>query len=171
MLIKKGQWPVFIVHGIALLLFTFLFISRGNYEFLGYVGVILAVMFAIIYTNHKIDYPTTLLWGLTVWSIMHMSGGGLYPNGTKLYETMLIPIVGAPYYIFKYDQLAHLFGFFVATLLMYYLLKPSLKEDHRWAALTLVIIMAGLGAGALNEIIEFFMTVILPNTGVGGYVR
>jgi hypothetical protein len=31
--------------------------------------------------------------------------------------------------------------------------------------------MAGLGAGALNEIIEFAATVIFPDTGVGGYVN
>ena len=29
--------------------------------------------------------------------------------------------------------------------------------------------MAGLGVGAFNEIIEFFATVIIPETGVGGY--
>lgn len=29
--------------------------------------------------------------------------------------------------------------------------------------------MAGLGVGALNEIIEFFATVVVPETGVGGY--
>jgi hypothetical protein len=28
--------------------------------------------------------------------------------------------------------------------------------------------MAGLGLGALKEIIEFIMTVVLPNTNVGG---
>ena len=31
--------------------------------------------------------------------------------------------------------------------------------------------MAGLGLGAVNEIVEFTATVITPNTGVGGYVN
>ena len=36
-------------------------------------------------------------------------------------------------------------------------------------AISIVVVLAGLGAGALNEIIEFFITVMLQNTGVGGY--
>jgi len=31
--------------------------------------------------------------------------------------------------------------------------------------------MAGLGVGALNEIIEFIIAQIVPETGVGGYLN
>lgn len=83
---------------------------------------------------------------------------------------MIIPIVGQPYNIFKYDQFVHIVGFGVATLALYYLLKPLIKKDNKkWVALSIVVVMAGLGAGALNEIIEFIATVIVPETGVGGY--
>jgi len=99
-----------------------------------------------------------------------MAGGGIYIKGTRLYEIMLIDLVGAPYYIFKYDQFVHMFGFGVATLAMYYLIEPYLKFDHKkWVALSIILIMAGLGVGALNEIIEFFASVMLSRTGVGGY--
>lgn len=124
----------------------------------------------ILSTNKGVNYPNALLWGLTVWAILHMAGGGIFIKGVKLYEIMLLPIVQAPYYIFKYDQFVHMVGFGIATFAMYYLIKPFLKEDlEKWTALSIVIIMAGLGVGALNEIIEFFATVILPKTGVGGY--
>lgn len=170
MLFKKGQLSIFIVNLISLIAFTPFFIARRNYEFIIYIGVILFFVLLILSTNKKVNYPNVLLWSLTVWGIFHMAGGGILINGVKLYEIMLLPIVQAPYYIFRYDQFVHMVGFGIATFAMYYLIKPLLKEDlEKWTALSIVIIMAGLGVGALNEIIEFFATVILPKTGVGGY--
>ncbi|MBF8270366.1 MAG: hypothetical protein HW386_2075 [Gammaproteobacteria bacterium] len=101
-----------------------------------------------------------------------MAGGGLHFGGKLIYEVILIPIVGEPYYILKYDQFVHIVGFGTATLVMYYLLKPLLRTDlKQWSALSVVVVMAGLGVGALNEIVEFLATVLVPETGVGGYVN
>ena len=170
MYIKKEQIPLLIINSIGIVFFAVVFLSRRNYEFILYLGVIVFFLFLILYTNKKIDYPLNLLWGLTLWAFMHMTGGGIYIGGKKIYEIMIVYLVGAPYYIFKYDQLVHIIGFGVATLLMYHLLKPILKPDfNRWTALSVVVVMAGLGVGALNEIIEFIVTIIVPETGVGGY--
>ena len=169
MLLKKGQLPIIIVHSAALVIYTIIFLSRKNYEFLWYVFVIVFFMLLILFTNHKIDYPNGLLWGLAIWSILHMSGGGIIINGARLYELMLIPIIGAPYHILKFDQFVHIVGFYVATLAMYAIIKHRLNRENKWVAVSIVIVMAGLGAGALNEIIEFFASIIIPNTGVGGY--
>ena len=52
------------------------------------------------------------------------------------------------------------------------ILKPLLKTDlNKWISLSIIIVMAGLGVGALNEIIEFMATVLIPQTGVGGYIN
>jgi len=126
-------------------------------------------MVLVLFTNHKINYPNGLLWGLAVWSILHMSGGGIIINGTRLYDSMILPIVGAPYHIFKFDQFVHIAGFYVATLAMYAVIKNRLKKENKWVAVSIVVVMAGIGAGALNEIIEFFATLIIPDTGVGSY--
>jgi len=169
MLIKKGQLPIIIVHSIALIIYTIIFLLRKNYEFLWYVAVIIFFMFLILFTNHKINYPNGLLWGLTIWSILHMSGGGVIINGTRLYDLMILPIIGAPYHIFKFDQFVHIVGFWVATLVMYTIIKHRLTKENKWVAISIVLVMASLGAGALNEIIEFFATIIIPDTGVGSY--
>jgi putative membrane protein len=169
MLIKKSQIPILAINAIALAIFIIIFLSRENYEFLIYIGVIVFFLLLIIFTNKKVNYPNDLLWGLTVWSILHMIGGGIFIGGKTVYSLMLIPIIGEPYNIFKYDQLVHFIGFGIATLLMYHLLKPSLQKNKSWISLSIVVIMAGLGVGALNEIIEFLATVIMPETGVGGY--
>lgn len=171
MLLKKGQLPILIINACGLLAFTFLFASRKNYEFLLYIGVIIFFLVLILATNKKVDYPNSVLWGLTAWAYLHMGGGGLYIRGVKLYEIILIPI-SEKYHIFRYDQFVHIIGFGVATVVMYFLLKPLLVPDlKRWTALSIVVVMAGLGVGALNEIVEFTATVIVPETGVGGYVN
>ena len=168
--LKKGQLPILTTNVVAIAFFTTLFIQRENYEFIMYIGIIIFFLLVIYTTNKKINYPNSVLWGLTAWSLLHMIGGGIFIGDKKIYEIILLPIVGEPYNIFKYDQLVHIIGFGAATLAMYYLLKPLLKENlKKKVALSVVIIMAGLGVGALNEIIEFLATVVVPETGVGGY--
>lgn len=135
-----------------------------------YITVIIFFAFVIYFANKKINYPTYVLWWLLIWAIMHMSGGGLHIGGKKLYELMILNIVGEPYNIFKFDQSVHIIGFFAATLALYYTLKPLLKDNiKKWASLSIILAIAGLGAGALNEIVEFIATVLVPETGVGGY--
>ena len=168
MLIKRNQIPILIVNLALLTVFIILFLSKKNYEFIIYVGVIIFFLLLIIVTNKKINYPSSILWGLTLWSFLHMSGGGIYINKTRLYEIILIPL-STTYQIIKYDQFVHVIGFGVSTLVMYHLIKSLLRPNHKWVALSIVIVMAGLGVGALNEIIEFIVTVIVPSTGVGGY--
>jgi putative membrane protein len=169
--VRKGQLPILALNMAALAVFAVLFASRKNYEFLLYIGVIIFFLAVILATDRRVEYPTPVLWGLTAWALLHMSGGGLYFRGTKLYEIILIPI-SESYSVFRYDQFVHIVGFGVATLLMYHLLKPLLRKDiDRKTALSIVVVMAGLGVGALNEIIEFLATVLVPETGVGGYTN
>jgi hypothetical protein len=55
---------------------------------------------------------------------------------------------------------------------MYHLLANFLppKEMKRFS-IGLIVIMSGVGLGALNENIEFILVVLLPQTGVGGYIN
>lgn len=171
MYLKKGQWKIFTFVFAMLLLFTKIFLKSQNYEFVIYIGVIIFFFALIFFTNNKVNLPNYVLWLLSIWATLHMAGGGLYINGTRWYDLILINIISAPYHILKYDQAIHIFGFFTATLAMYYLAKPLLRKNHKWVALSIIIVMAGLGLGALNEIIEFIATVISPSTGVGGYIN
>ena len=171
MYLRKNQIPIVVVNVLLLVVFTFIFMMRKNYEFMFYICEIIFFLLIIIASNRKVQYPNDILWGLTAWVAMHLSGGGLYVGGTKLYDVILIPLSDA-YKILKYDQVVHAFGFAVATLVMYQLLKLQLKDGPRaWISISILVVMAGLGAGALNEIIEFSATVIASSTGVGGYIN
>ena len=152
--------------------FGYSFLLRKNYEFIIYVGVIALFLVLIGITFFRVAYSIPTLLGLTIWSLMHMAGGGVYINNVRLYDIILIPL-SQTYPILRYDQLVHLFGFAAATLTMFDLLRPLLnKEDlQHFVALSVVVIMAGLGVGALNEIVEALVSATLPQSGVGGYVN
>ena len=168
----KELQPIAWVAGLSLVFFAGLIFLQGNFEFLFYLGIVLALMWLIFKAHQKVQWPLYVLWHLLAWAILHLAGGTVRLTGKTLYATILIPLIGEPYNILKYDQVVHVYGFFVATLAIYYVLKPLLKKDHKsWFALGVVVTMAGLGLGALNEIVEFTATVITPSTGVGSYIN
>jgi uncharacterized membrane protein YjdF len=169
--LKKGQVPIFVFMIVSIIAFTLSFISRSNFEFLLYVGVIIVFMIILMLSNHKVEYPNPLLWALSIWAFLHMAGGAILIDGVVLYKLLLFNWIGEPYYILKYDQVIHAYGFFTATLLSYYILRNQLRKHFSWGKVLFVVIFAGLGLGALNEIIEFTVTVLVPETNVGGYVN
>jgi putative membrane protein len=169
--IRKGQLSILAVNLVALSVFAVLFFVRSNYEFVIYIGVIVFFLILIATTNYRVYYPNALLWALTAWAIMHMAGGAVYINKVRLYEIILIPL-SQDIPVFRYDQLVHIVGFGTATVTMFYVLKPLLRADlERFAALSIIVVAAGLGIGALNEIVEFITGLIVPESGVGGYLN
>jgi len=169
MILRKDQWPIAIAYVVSVLFFAMLFLARKNYEFVMYIVVILLFGGLVLWSNKRYRYSNFTLWGLWIWAFLHMAGGGVRVGEKVLYGLILVPIVGEPYNILKYDQVIHALGFFVTTLLAYELLEPSLKDKPRWGSLGLILVAAGAGFGALNEVVEFLAVVILPETGVGGY--
>jgi len=170
-MLKKGQLPIMITSSLILAFFLVYFIATKNSEFIVYTIIVLLLAWLVIGTMKNLQLPNIVLWGLLAWATMHLAGGAFSFFGTRLYDTIFIAIVGEPYNILRYDQLIHIFGFGVATLTVYFLIKPKLKPNHKWVALSIVLVMAGTGLGALNEILEFMTTVISPVTGVGGYIN
>ena len=76
------------------------------------------------------------------------------------------------YPVWRYDQLVHIWGFGVSTLVMFSLLSSSLRKPVKNPiALGIVLVMAGLGMGALNEILEFVVSISVPQSGVGGFIN
>lgn len=169
--IKKEHWILLGINLGLLAAFGAGFIDHGNYEFLIYIGVILFFIILIGATRNKVDYSLRSLTGLTVWSALHMAGGGIPAGDGVLYDVILIPL-SQNWPILRYDQLVHIWGFGVATLVMFDVLKTT-NADVRThpAAAGVILVFAGLGIGALNEIVEFFVSTAMPDSGVGGYLN
>ena len=149
--------------------------ATGNGEFVFYI-VVMVVLAAVVGVVHfSIGLPESALWALSIWGLAHMAGGlitvpaGWPTNGPNqvLYSLWLIPDR------LKYDQVVHAYGFGVTTWICWLGLQASLSRSGIDAVPTagrLVLAWAaGQGFGALNEVIEFAATLLVPETNVGGY--
>ena len=134
-----------------------------------YAAVVLVLVTIIHRTDRLYHYPSWVLWAFIVWLIMHILGGLWVVGDEVLYNKVLIPIVGEPYSILKYDQLVHVYCYTVVTLLMWSVVRHIASAEARHGVLVLITVLAATGVGGLNEIVEFAATVLVPDTNVGGY--
>lgn len=170
MLLTRREWPVLIFNLIYVPAFAAMSLRELNFEFLMYVGVVAAVAGIVLWKQRRIRFDLSILWGLTVWGLLHLAGGNLHIDGDVLYNHMLIELVPAPYHVLRYDQVVHVFGFAVATLVCHHLLRPYLRVGITgWRTLSMLIVLMGSGFGAINEVLEFVASVTVPETNVGGY--
>ncbi len=150
-------------------------IARGNLEFLFYVGVMVVLIGCVLLVLRYVDLSTGVLWALSLWGLAHMAGGLLvvpadWPTSAAsrvLYTLWLIPER------LKYDQVVHAYGFGVTTWVCWQGLRAALRRRAAVAKPTLGLLVlsatAAMGFGALNEVVEFVATLLVPETNVGGY--
>ncbi len=152
--------------------FSAYYLRAGNYEFLWYISVMLGFVILVASTINRTQFSSKLLLALSLWGFMHMSGGGIQIDGHVLYAEVLLPIiVSGEMTILKFDQFVHFYGFAVATVAMYHLLKPLVSNGLSRGRVLFLVFLAGMGLGALNEVVEFIATLALPSTNVGGYIN
>lgn len=170
---------------LPVVVFTFAYLAvalatgllRGSSEFLFYICVMIVLISAVWMVDRSVHLSTASLWALSIWGLLHMAGGLLVvPNGWPvnaesrvLYALWLIPER------LKYDHIVHAYGFGVTTWVCWQGLRSAIrrrggKASPTFGLLTLAV-AAGLGFGALNEVIEFVAVLSLPETNVGGYVN
>tara|TARA_Y100000310_G_C20478798_1_gene713702 strand:+ start:216 stop:821 length:606 start_codon:yes stop_codon:yes gene_type:complete len=166
---EKGHWIILFFNLAYIITFLIYYLSIKNYEFLWYIFVVIFFFFLIALTLGKTKFDYFILWGLSLWGFMHMMGGGFIFNGETLYKFVIPIFQSGDIEILKFDQIVHFFGFAVTTLIGYHLLKPHLNKMWNRGTIYFLLILVGMGAGALNEIVEFIAVVSFPETGVGGY--
>ena len=110
--IRKEQIPVLAANLIILLVFGVLFSYRQNWEFIAYIGLIVFLLLVIILTNNKVSYPNIVLWGLTLWALMHLAGGGIRFGDERLYNLMILTL-SETYSVLRYDQIVHMIVCFI----------------------------------------------------------
>jgi hypothetical protein len=149
---------------------------RGNKEFLFYIAVMVILIGVMAVVHRRVGLTMSLLWAFSVWGFLHMAGGlcplpaGWPYNGEHavLYSWWLFPD------LLKYDQVVHAYGFGVTTWLCWHGMRQMFREpDGGLLKPGLGVLMlcaaAGMGFGALNEVVEFIAVLTIPNTNVGGY--
>jgi len=167
----KRLLPIYL-SAIILGIFTVFFIFRGNFEFLVYAATLFPLMWVIAKTDRFFDYLPVAKWGFAVWMLSHMAGGSLHIGGTRLYDIIIVNLIGSPYSILKYDQLVHVFCYFVITLFIYSIVvkmaRPAKTKGDRFLII-FIAFAASMGVSALNEIVEFIAVAFFNSTGVGDY--
>ena len=169
MRLTKHHWVILIFTIFYILAYSIYYFSIRNYEFIWYILVLLIFFVLIFATIEKSKFDYFILWGLSIWGLLHMSGGGIVINGDVLYNYVIFPLFNLDgNWILKFDQFVHAFGFGVTTFVGFHLLKPYLKKPNYKIVYPLLFLIA-MGAGALNEVVEFIAVVVVPDTNVGGY--
>jgi putative membrane protein len=162
--------------GVAIFTFGYVaaatawFLTNGNYEFVVYVITMVILIGLVGGSLRFVQYPTSMLWALSVWGLAHMAGGGVPLNGSVLYNWVIWPVIMTEnIQILKYDQVVHAYGFGVSAWVLWHLLTSHFPETRgTWTAFCLPF-FAACGLGATNEIIEFMAVLAVPDTNVGGY--
>lgn len=170
-MLARNERPILIVNLLYIAVFTAMALQHSNYEFVLYAGVVIAIVICVLVLQSRIRFDQPILWGLTIWGLLHMAGGNLAVGDGVLYEVLLIPLIPR-HDILRYDQVVHFFGFGVATLVCHHLLRPYLRADiGRRSVVAALVVLMGSGLGAVNEILEFVAVIVVPETGVGGYTN
>lgn len=151
----------------------------GNLEFVFYLVVMLVMVVCVVVVHTRIGLSRGSLWALSIWGGVHMTGGLVtvpdeWPvNGEirVLYSLWLVPGW------LKFDQVVHAYGFGVMTWVCFEGLAATELGRMQPSAAMIVPTMgrlvlcgaAGMGFGALNEVVEFAAVLLVPETNVGGY--
>ncbi|MDX2148291.1 MAG: DUF2238 domain-containing protein [Planctomycetota bacterium] len=155
-----------------MLMATAVALSRGNHEFIFYALMMAFFIYCAWELDRRAHLSQPVLWMLSLWGLFHMAGGNV-----PIPAAWSVPADPAVLYNFKpapwlpkYDQVVHFYGFMVAMMtcwegmegMTHNTIKPKLGP------LTIAV-LAAMGLGAFNELVEFVATRILPETNVGGY--
>jgi uncharacterized membrane protein YjdF len=151
---------------VYVLTFFIIFFKNKNYEFLIYSGVILIMILLMVNLQKKFNFPTILLFALTIYSILHMLGGSFIIGGERLYGLEIIPG------ILRFDKIIHFYGISICVLGVYYIFKDKLIKLKEEKILSfLFLIFSGMGIGVFWELLEYVNFLSLPETGVGMYLN
>lgn len=146
--------------------------SKLNLEFLFYAFTVALQVALFLYIDRRVQFSQLVLWGLTIWAILHFAGG-LMPipesltepgRPSNLYNMRLFP------WFPKYDQLVLAYGFGMTVILIYEAICARIGRPLRLdLVLGSMLFLAAMGLGAMNEVIEFLAVLLMPETNVGGY--
>jgi hypothetical protein len=170
--------PVLIFTGAYVAAAAWVSLAAGTPGLVMYLGL-MAVLVPVLYLVHRHSpLGAALMWSFSIWGLLHMAGG-LVPIPTAwseegarsvLYSWWLIPG------LLKFDQVVHAYGFGITTWLCWHILKCTVRSRDGSSlrptlAVLILCVAGGMGFGALNEVVEFIATLVLPETNIGDYTN
>jgi hypothetical protein len=129
---------------------------------IAYAVIVVLAGLLVTALHVRVGFSRGVLWALALWGLLHMAGGLIeFENDSVLYnvDLGLGPI--------RYDRLVHAFGFGTAAVASWQAMRNRLAVTPGTVA-GVIAALAGMGVGALNEVVEFIMSQTME-TNVGGY--
>ena len=166
--LERHRW-----HVVALLALVVGFatygLATGSSVAIAYPVMVVLGLVLVAAVEPPDGFSGLVLVGLTLWAVGHLAGGIVGLSGMEgghdrvLYNALL------PLHV-HYDNVVHFCGFGSAGLLWWEATRRWLRVEGLHPVGVLVAVwFVGQGVGALNEVIEFAATHLLPDTNVGGY--
>lgn len=139
--------------------------ATGNPRVWPYLTVVTICLAIVSYVDRTVGFGPGALWLLVLTGTLHLAGGLLpSPSGNGvLYGLWLVPDA------LRFDQLVHAIGSVAATVTAWQVLGTWLGPATPVRTQAWLAAIAGLGKGAVNEVVEFLVASRLPGTFVGGF--
>ena len=155
--------------GAYLVGFTAFGLATGAPLAVPYFFVVAALALVVGVLDDRFDLGSPVLWSLAVWGAAHMAGGvvstGTDPEGER--EVLYGLRIGIDWV--RYDRLVHAFGFGAATAACGKVVLRYLAPRPLTIGPAVLVLLAGMGVGGINELIEFLATKVFEETNVGGF--
>jgi len=133
--------------------------SVNLHEYFIYASLILVMTFLAWYRYKHVEIKLSLLVLIELGILLHFSGGLLEINEQRLYEVN--------FYQIGFDKYVHFINSMIATFTTLYVLAKRGLPCNNFTMLVAILIVSGLGG--IVEIIEFSITLLVENHGVGNY--
>lgn len=136
--------------------------GRTNWPVYLAVIVVGAILVLALHVRFRFTRATRI--GLAIFALTHVAGGMMAVGDDALYHWWLLePII-------RYDSVQHAVGFGFVGRAFWEIFNRGLSAASRSRSVAWWIVVLGAGTfGAVNEIVEWIMTLTIPGTDVGGY--
>ena len=166
----KTEWGILIFNILYLILFGIYFFIGGNFEFLWYIFILIAMIVVFSLLHKKYQFSNLTLIGLSVWGIAHMFGGSTLFGDANVYSRIIFNLfTTGDTTLISYDHILHFYFYLVITSVVYQIARKYFSPVADWKIIAIFIFLVSMGIGSVNEIIEFSAVLFLAETGVGGY--
>lgn len=153
-------------------------VVTANFEFIFYLVVMVVLAMVVAALHMRVHLSAFAIWALAIWGALHMAGGlvpvpadwPIHGETRVLYSWWIIPTDDGGGYV-KYNHLVHTYGFAVASWVCWEALRAATGLRRAPLGVAVLCGLGGLGLGAMNEVIEFAATLLMPETNVGGYIN
>lgn len=140
--------------------------ATGSRLTVPYGAMVAAGALGVAYLDSRVGLTRTALVGLALWGAGHLAGGIVeLGDGRILYNGLFTRWV-------HFDNVVHFVAFGSSGMAAWEAMRGWLDGDRPLPSgpgVVVVVALLGMGVGALNEVVEFAATHLLPETEVGGY--